>query len=43
MQGWMNSSGHRANILKCGYREIGVGFVTGGPYGTYWTQVFGTK
>ncbi len=43
MQGWMNSSGHRANILRCGYREIGIGFVTGGSYGTYWTQVFGTK
>jgi uncharacterized protein YkwD len=43
MDGWMNSSGHRANILKCGYREIGIGFVTGGSYGTYWTQVFGTK
>ncbi len=43
MEGWMNSSGHRANILNCGYREIGVGFATGGSFGTYWTQVFGTK
>jgi uncharacterized protein YkwD len=39
---WMNSAGHRANILNCGYREIGVGYATGGSYGTYWTQDFGT-
>jgi uncharacterized protein YkwD len=38
----MNSAGHRANILNCGYREIGVGYATGGSYGTYWTQDFGT-
>jgi uncharacterized protein YkwD len=24
--GWMNSAGHRANILNCGLREIGVGY-----------------
>ena len=24
--GWMNSSGHRANILNCGLRELGVGY-----------------
>jgi uncharacterized protein YkwD len=39
---WMNSAGHRANILNCGYREIGIGYATGGSYGTYWTQDFGT-
>jgi uncharacterized protein YkwD len=39
---WMNSSGHRANILNCGYRETGVGYASGGSYGTYWTQDFGT-
>lgn len=27
MNGWMNSSGHRANILSINYREIGVGYV----------------
>lgn len=32
---WMNSSGHRANILNCAFRHIGVGHVNG-----YWTQVF---
>ena len=34
---WMNSSGHRANILSAGYTHIGVGYV---PNGNYWTQMF---
>jgi uncharacterized protein YkwD len=41
MRGWMASRGHRANILNCAYRDIGVGYATGGSYGTYWTQTFG--
>ncbi|WP_202125205.1 CAP domain-containing protein [Actinomadura physcomitrii] len=41
MQAWMNSSGHRANILNCGFKEIGVGVVLSG--GPYWTQDFGTS
>lgn len=41
VQGWMNSSGHRKNILNCAYTEIGVGYAKGGSYGTYWTQDFG--
>jgi uncharacterized protein YkwD len=41
MDAWMESPGHRANILNCGYRHIGIGHVTGGPYGHYWTQNFG--
>lgn len=40
MDGWMNSSGHRANILNCGLRAIGVG-VYFGPGGPWWTQDFG--
>lgn len=40
MQAWMNSPGHRANILNCRFAEIGVGVVTSG--GPYWTQVFGS-
>ncbi len=40
--GWMNSKGHRANILNCGLTEIGVGVAKGGHYGIYWTQNFGT-
>ncbi|WP_250289836.1 CAP domain-containing protein, partial [Frankia sp. CiP1_Cm_nod1] len=42
VRGWMNSAGHRANILNCSLRQIGVGYATGGRYGTYWTQDFGT-
>jgi uncharacterized protein YkwD len=40
--GWMNSPGHRANILNCSLVHIGVGYAVGGTYGTYWTQDFGT-
>ena len=40
--GWMHSPGHRANILDAELSQIGVGRVEGGPYGVYWTQVFGT-
>jgi uncharacterized protein YkwD len=43
MNGWMNSSGHRANILSTGQREIGVGYFRGGSYGSYWVQDFGTR
>lgn len=41
MEGWMNSSGHRKNILNCGFKEIGVGVNTGSG-GPWWTQDFGT-
>ena len=37
VNGWMNSSGHRANILNANYTHIGVGYVSGG---NYWTQMF---
>ena len=37
VNGWMNSSGHRANILNAGYTQIGVGYVA---QGHYWTQMF---
>ncbi|MCQ2447764.1 MAG: SafA/ExsA family spore coat assembly protein [Oscillibacter sp.] len=37
MNGWMNSSGHRANILNASYTQIGVGYVA---EGNYWTQQF---
>ena len=37
VNGWMNSSGHRANILNAAYTQIGVGYV---PAGNYWTQLF---
>ncbi|MER6378560.1 CAP domain-containing protein [Streptomyces sp. NPDC001250] len=41
VDGWMNSPGHRANILKREFGHIGVGFAGGGRAGTYWTQLFG--
>jgi len=31
MKAWMHSSGHRANVVKRAYREIGIGVVTGVP------------
>ena len=34
---WMNSPGHRANILNSSFTRIGVGYV---PAGNYWTQMF---
>ena len=37
VNGWMNSSGHRANILNANYTHIGVGYVSGG---NHWTQMF---
>lgn len=37
---WMNSPGHRANILKKDITHIGVGYASGGSYGHYWTQMF---
>lgn len=40
VQAWMNSAGHRANILNATYTEIGVGYAQGGSYKTYWSQMF---
>ncbi|MFI2345797.1 CAP domain-containing protein [Streptomyces sp. NPDC019443] len=42
MDAWMNSPGHRANILNCSFKEIGIGvhFGDGGPW---WTQNFGAS
>jgi len=45
MNGWMNSTGHRNNILSSGSWEIGVGYavVNGSTYYHYWTQDFGKR
>ena len=40
MNGWMNSSGHRANILSANFTEIGVGYTVDQKGTTYWTQMF---
>ncbi len=37
VDGWMNSEGHRANILNGSFKEIGMGHVANG---NYWTQMF---
>jgi len=41
---WMNSSGHRANILNGRFSEIGFGYANAPKslYKNYWVQVFGT-
>ncbi|MFG3583141.1 CAP domain-containing protein [Streptomyces sp. NPDC047990] len=41
VRGWMNSPGHRANILKPDFTHLGVGLAGGGEAGMYWTQLFG--
>jgi Cysteine-rich secretory protein family len=45
MKAWMNSSGHRANILHSAFKEIGIGVarVPGSPMGIYWVQDFGAR
>jgi uncharacterized protein YkwD len=42
---WMDSPAHRANILDCSLREIGVGFASNpqSTYGQYWVQNFGAR
>jgi uncharacterized protein YkwD len=46
MQAWMNSPGHKANVLTGSFKDIGIGIVVGSPVGgagvTY-TTVFGNK
>ena len=40
MNSWMNSSGHRANILNSTYTELGVGIQKDSNGTIYWTQMF---
>lgn len=42
MNGWMNSEGHRANILNGSFGQVGIGYYTdpNSGYGTYWVQIF---
>lgn len=40
---WMTSPGHCKNIMTAAFKDIGVGYATGGEYGHYWTQTFGAK
>ena len=43
VDGWMNSSGHRENILNPEFTHIGVGYAEGGQYQHTWTQQFISK
>ena len=40
VEGWMNSEGHRANILQGNYTEIGIGVAKAANGALYYTQVF---
>ncbi|WP_237458284.1 CAP domain-containing protein [Pontibacillus yanchengensis] len=40
VEGWMNSAGHRKNILNKNVTHIGIGIERGGDMGIYWTQMF---
>ncbi|MCY6372293.1 CAP domain-containing protein [Clostridium ganghwense] len=40
MTSWMNSAGHRQNILSANYAEIGVGISKNSKGQLYWTQMF---
>jgi len=46
METWMNSPGHRRNILDKGFKELGVGLAlgrSGDGYQVEWVQAFGTR
>lgn len=40
MLGWMNSAGHRANILNGNFTSIGIGHYRNAAGVDYWTQLF---
>ncbi|WP_199752922.1 CAP domain-containing protein [Actinoplanes sp. ATCC 53533] len=40
MTSWMNSAGHKANILNCGFKNIGVGVAADAQGSLVWTQDF---
>jgi uncharacterized protein YkwD len=42
MDGWMNSPGHRNNIMNCSARAIGMGLARSDDGSPYWTQMFGS-
>ena len=41
MNGWINSPGHRANLLNPAFKDIGIGASGGGA--PYWVQDFGAR
>lgn len=40
METWMNSPGHKANILNPNFTHIGIGYAEGGNYHSNWVQMF---
>jgi len=40
VNGWVNSSGHRSNMLNTSFTNLGAGYALGGSYGNYCTQNF---
>jgi uncharacterized protein YkwD len=42
MESWMDSDGHRANIVNCGSAAIGMGLARARNGTPYWTQMFGS-
>ena len=40
MKAWMNSDGHRANILNPNFKKIGVGYYKNASGRKYWSQLF---
>ena len=43
VRAWMNSAGHRANILNCRFEHLGVGYAKSANGTPYWTQDFGAN
>lgn len=43
VRSWMNSASHRANIVDCELRDLGVAYAVDGNDKPYWTQDFGAK
>jgi uncharacterized protein YkwD len=43
MRAWMNSPGHRANILNCKFKDIGIGLANDSRGAPLWTQDFGAQ
>ena len=37
---WINNPHHRNNMLNSQVNQIGIGYVQGGSYGHYWSQMF---
>ena len=37
---WMNSSGHKANILNSSFNYTGIGVINGSKYGKIYVQMF---